>query len=136
VTDLTDGDGILSNAFNCIICTQTLNLIFDVRVTLKTLYRILAQAGVLLATVPAVCRDTPGPKDHFEDYWRFTSASSRRRLAAQFAPEAWQIASYGNVYAAVAFLHSLALKELDVDKLNIHDPKIEVLIGGRERKCA
>jgi SAM-dependent methyltransferase len=134
IADLADGDGIPSDAFDCIVCTQTLNLIFDVSAALETLNRILAPGGVLLATVPAVCRDTPGAKDHFEDYWRFTSASSRRLLEGLFAPSDVQIASYGNVYAAVAFLHGLALEELDVQKLEVHDPKIEVIIGWRAKK--
>jgi len=134
IADLTDGDGILSDAFDCIICTQTLHLIFDVSAALETLNRILAPGGVLLATVPAVCRDTPGAKDQFEDYWRFTSASSKRLLEVQFESGDVQIASYGNVYAAMAFLHGLALDELDIQKLDAHDPKIEVIIGWRARK--
>ena len=134
IADLTDGDGIPSDAFDCIICTQTLNLIFDVSAALETLNRILAPGGVLLATVPAVCRDTPGAKDQFEDYWRFTSASSKRLLEVQFESGDVQIASYGNVYAAMAFLHGLALDELDIQKLDAHDPKIEVIIGWRARK--
>jgi SAM-dependent methyltransferase len=136
IADLTDGESIPSSAFDCIICTQTLHLIFDVPAALETLHRILAPGGVLLATVPAICRDTPGKKDQFADYWRFTSASSRRLLEGLFAPGDVQIASYGNVYAAVAFLHGLALEELDVQKLDAHDPKVEVIIGWQARKQA
>ena len=136
VADLSDGAEIPSNAFDCIICTQTLNLIFDLGAALRTVRRILAPGGVLLATVPAVCRDASGKEDIFEDYWRFTSASSRRLTKQHFPQDDVTISSYGNVYAAVAFLHGLALEELDVTKLDAHDPKIEVIIGWRVKKSA
>jgi ubiquinone/menaquinone biosynthesis C-methylase UbiE len=41
VADLTHADHIPSDTFDCIICTQVLFLIFDVRTAIRTLYRIL-----------------------------------------------------------------------------------------------
>ena len=52
VGDLASADHIESDAFDCVILTQTLHLIYDVRAALVTLHRILRPGGVLLATFP------------------------------------------------------------------------------------
>jgi SAM-dependent methyltransferase len=112
IADLADGDIIPSNTFDCVICTQTLHLIYDVPAALHTIHRILRPGGVLLTTMPTVSRDTS------EDMGRFF------------------ITSYGNVYSAVAFLHGLACEDLETQKLEAFDPKIEVIIGLRAMKQA
>src|SRR5262249_27189682 len=50
IGDLSNAPHIASNTFDCIILTQTLHLIYDVRAALATLHRILKPGGVLLAT--------------------------------------------------------------------------------------
>jgi len=136
IADLTDGDIIPSDAFDCVICTQTLHLIYDVPAALRTIYRILRPGGVLLATMPTISRDTSEDMGRFYDYWRFTGAASRRLLEDHFKPGELQITSYGNVYSAVAFLHGLACEDLEMQKLEAFDPKIEVIIGLRAMKQA
>ena len=54
VADLADAAHIPADAFDCIILTQTLHLIFDVRAAVATVRRILAPGGVVLATVPGI----------------------------------------------------------------------------------
>jgi len=56
VADLTSADNIPSDEFDCIIFTQTLQFIYDIRTAIRTLYRILKPGGVLLATFPALAR--------------------------------------------------------------------------------
>jgi SAM-dependent methyltransferase len=136
IADLTDGDIIPSDAFDCVICTQTLHLIYDVPAALNTIYKILRPGGVLLATMPTVSRDTSDDMGRFYDHWRFTSAASKRLFEDHFTPGELQITSYGNVYAATAFLHGLSVEELEVQKLEAADPKIEVIIGLRAKKQA
>jgi SAM-dependent methyltransferase len=127
IADLTDADIIPSDTFDCVICTQTLHLIYDLRAALTTVYRILRPGGVLLATLPTVSRDTS--EESFRDYWRLTSAACERLFEEHFTPGEIRATSYGNVYAATAFLHGLAVEDLEVEKLKVFDPKIEVLIG-------
>jgi len=52
VGDLTNADNIPSEAFDCVILTQTLHLLYDVKTALANLYRILKPGGILLVTVP------------------------------------------------------------------------------------
>ncbi len=54
IADLASADHIPSNSFDCIILTQTLQLIYDVPAALRTIRRILKPAGVLLATFPGI----------------------------------------------------------------------------------
>ncbi len=86
----------------------------------------------MLATLPTVSRDTS--EESFRDYWRLTSATCERLFEEHFTPGTIQATSYGNVYAATAFLHGLAVEDLEVGKLEAFDPKIEVIIGLRAVK--
>jgi SAM-dependent methyltransferase len=52
VADLTDGAGVPDGAFDCVILTQTLHLIYDVPAAIRTLHRVLKPGGTLLLTVP------------------------------------------------------------------------------------
>ena len=71
VGDLTSAEHIPSDVFDCIILTQTLHLIYDMKAAMRTLYRILKPGGVLLATVPGISQLERGPwKDAW--YWSLT----------------------------------------------------------------
>ena len=136
VADFSKADHIPSDTFDCIIMTQTLQLIYEVRTALHTSYRILKPGGILLATVPVISRIArPFPHlERWEDYWRFTSQASRRLFAESFPEEKVSVAAFGNVLAAAAFLHGLAFEELQPSELDFRDPDYEVLIAVRAVK--
>src|SRR5262245_44703249 len=50
VGDLTTADHVPSDTFDCIIFTQSLQMIYDMSAALRTLHRILKRDGVLLLT--------------------------------------------------------------------------------------
>ena len=54
IGDLADGTGLPDEAFDCIVLTQTLQLIYDMPRAVATLHRMLVPGGVLLVTVPGV----------------------------------------------------------------------------------
>ncbi|MBE7443840.1 MAG: methyltransferase domain-containing protein [Planctomycetia bacterium] len=131
--DLTCADHIPSEIFDCIILTQTLHLIYDVRAALKTLYRILKPGGILLATFPGISQTY----DHkWGDcwYWNFTTLSARRLFEEVFPAADIGIYAQGNVLASIAFLHGLAAEELQKEELDYNDPGYEVLITVRAVK--
>lgn len=136
VGDLTKANHIPSDTFDCIIMTQTLQLIYEVRAALQTSYRILKPGGVLLATFPGISRVARPFRylETWEDYWRFTSQASQRLFTELFPPENVTIAALGNVLAAAAFLHGLASEELQPAELEHHDPDCEVLVTVRAVK--
>jgi SAM-dependent methyltransferase len=134
VADLTDAPAIPSERFDCVICTQTLLLIYDIPAAIGTLHRILRPGGVVLATVPGVSRICREEADTWGDFWRFTSMSARRLFEEAFGEGAVEVEAYGNVLAAVGMLHGMAAEELGAAKLDARDRDYEVLIGVRAER--
>src|SRR5579872_1803572 len=54
VGDLTNAPHIPSDSFDCIICTQTLQFIYDIDAAVTTLHRILKPGGTLLVTLSGI----------------------------------------------------------------------------------
>jgi SAM-dependent methyltransferase len=134
VADLTDAPQIPSDTFDCIVLTQTLNFIYDVRAAIATLYRILKPGGVLLATVTGISQISRGDMDRWGHYWSFTTRSMHLLHAEVFPPDCVQVRANGNVLAAIAFLHGLASDELRKEELGHNDPNYQVLITARAVK--
>jgi SAM-dependent methyltransferase len=131
VADLTDPTTVPEAAFDCVICMQTLHLIFDVSAAVATIHRALKPGGVLLATLAGISQISRYDMDRWGDYWRVTTRGAERLFETQFAAANVQVVSYGNVYAAVSFLHGLAVEELDRELLAHDDPDYQVLVGVR-----
>jgi glycosyltransferase involved in cell wall biosynthesis/SAM-dependent methyltransferase len=130
VGDLADGDHLPSEAFDCIVLTQTLHLVFDIRKAVATLHRMLKPGGILLATVPGVsCIDRGewGPTW----YWSLSPAALHRLLQEKFGPANVNVSAYGNVLAAAAFLYGLAEGELRPSELDAHDPRYPLVVAAR-----
>jgi SAM-dependent methyltransferase len=134
VADLTCADAIPTNTFDCIILTQTLHCIYDMRAALRHLHRILKPGGVLLATFPGISQVSRYDMERWGDYWRFTDASARRLFGEVFGPEHVTVETHGNVLAACAFLHGLAAQELKQEELDYHDQDYQVIITVRAVK--
>jgi glycosyltransferase involved in cell wall biosynthesis len=134
VADLTCADHLPSGIFDCILLTQTLQFIYNVRAALKTLYRMLKPTGILLATFPGISQISRYDMDRWGDYWRFTSLSSRRLFAEVFPSAQVTVEAHGNVLTALTFLHGLAAEELRQEELDFHDPDYEVVITARAVK--
>lgn len=138
VGDLATGDGIPRDAFDCIVLTNTLLLIYDVRAALETCRRALRPGGVLLAHFSGLVRsqtsEVPWGPSGWEgeaDYWRFTSSSARRLSREVFGDDAVEVESFGNVRTATAALYGLAVEELEPGAVELDDPRYEVVIGVR-----
>jgi SAM-dependent methyltransferase len=137
VADLTAADHIPSDSFDCIILTQTLQMILNVRAALHHLHRILKPGGVLLATSHGTSRIARREGiDDWGEYWRFTAQSTRHLFGALFPADHLDIVTYGNVLSATAALHGLASADLTPVELDHRDPNFEVIVAVRARKPA
>ncbi len=133
VGDLAQGDNLPSGAFDCIVLTQTLHLIFDVHKAIATLHRMLKPGGVLLITVPGVSsidRGEWGPSW----YWSLSPAALCRLLEEKFDNAIISVTAYGNVLAAISFLHGLAEHELSPAELDAYDPQYPMIVAARAVK--
>jgi SAM-dependent methyltransferase len=131
IADLTRGDDLPSESFDCIICTQTLQFVYDVRAALKTLHRILRPGGVLLATCTGISQISRYDMDRWGEYWRFTTLSARRLFAEFWPPEAMDVQAHGNVLLAVAYLHGLTIDEVSANDREWQDEDYQLLITVR-----
>ena len=134
VGNLETGEGIPEDTFDCMILTQTLPFIYDVKAAIAQCHRALKSGGVLLATFPGISQISRHDMDRWGDYWRFTDLSARRLFEEAFAPGQVTIATHGNVLAAVAYLHGLAAEELKSAELDVVDPDYQVSITLRAVK--
>jgi SAM-dependent methyltransferase len=132
IDDIATGKQLPSNAFDCVILTQTLQLIFDVRAALITVHRTLAPGGVALITVPGI---TQIPREEASSwYWSFTDLAIQRLCSDAFDGGSVAVEIHGNVLAATAFLHGVAMHELRDDELDGVDPDYPVIVTARAVK--
>lgn len=137
IADLTKADHIPSDAFDCIIFTQALQMIYDMKAAMRTLYRILRPGGVILMTTHGTSKIARRlGRDDWGEYWRLT-AQGVEALVADVAPDAdLSVKSYGNVLSAAAFLYGLAAEDLERGELDAVDEDFEVVLGATIRKPA
>jgi SAM-dependent methyltransferase len=135
VADLTNADDIAPDSFDCIICTQTLQMIYDIRAALEHLRRILKPGGVLLVTSHGISKiGRREGIDPWGEYWRLTTQSANLLFQECFPSTNIKIEVYGNVLSAIASLHGLAAEELNQNELDYSDPDYEVLVAVRAVK--
>jgi glycosyltransferase involved in cell wall biosynthesis len=133
VGDLTDPLVLPSHGFDCIVLTQTLHLIYDVRAAVSQLHRALAPGGVVLVTVPGISQIDRGEWGS-SWFWSFTTMSLKRLFAECFGPDEVLTEHHGNVFAATAFLQGLAVEEVQTAQLDPLDRSYPVIVGARARK--
>jgi Methylase involved in ubiquinone/menaquinone biosynthesis len=128
--DLTNPATLPADTFDCIILTQTLHLVFDMVAALSTLRQSLRPGGVLLVTVPGI---TPIDHGEWKDnwYWSLTEHALAKLLAGSFEKSHISARSYGNLFAATAFLHGAAVEEVPAGKLDTPDPAYPVIVAAR-----
>jgi SAM-dependent methyltransferase len=133
VGDLTDAEHVPSAAFDCLILTQTLHLIYDLRAALRTISRILKPGGTVLATVPGISQISA---DEWADYWcwSFTTRSVTRLFEEFFSSDRVNVEAFGNVLTAISFLEGIAMDELRKEELDHRDPCYDLLITVRASK--
>ena len=137
VADLTSADHVPSDTFDCIIFTQSLQMIYDMPAALRHLHRILKPGGVLLLTSHGISKiGRRLGRDRWGEYWRITTQSAQRLFADTFPGADVQVGSYGNVLTGCCCLHGIASEELAPEDLDHNDPDFEVIVTVRARKRA
>lgn len=136
VADLTKADHLPSDCYDAIIFTQTLQVIYDIRTVIATLYRILKPGGVLLATASGMAQLSLEDFDKWGEYWRLTSLSARLLFEEAFSVGNVSVQPYGNVLAAISFLEGLSCDDLKRSELDARDRRYEILIAVRAVKPA
>jgi len=133
VGDLADPRVLPADTYDCIVLTQTLHLMYDVRAAVRCLHRALAPGGVVLVTAPGISQIDRG-EWRATWFWSFTAASLGRLFAEAFGGDGVTVEHYGNVFAATAFLHGLAVEDVAAADLEPIDDVYQVIVAVRARK--
>lgn len=132
IADLTSEKPLGERNYDCIICTQALYLMYDVKKALQNLCDALKVDGWLLITVPFLVKYSPEPLD----CWRFTEYGLRRileELALQKRIE-FHVESYGNLITCVASLQGLAVEDLKEPEFAYKDDSYPLVICAKVKK--
>jgi SAM-dependent methyltransferase len=126
IGDLAKGDALPSDAFDCFICTQTLQYIPDVDAAVNTIYRTLKPGGALLATIPCTPYNNP-QLDPWGYFSTFTRSYAEREFQKKFPSKNVEIKGYGNVLVLIAYLTGMSVQELTAEELNYQDEDYQFL---------
>jgi SAM-dependent methyltransferase len=134
--DLTDAPHLPDDAFDCVIVSQTLQLIYDVPAANRTIHRILKPGGVVLLTVPGISQVNRQDVETWGDHWcwSFTKLSLTRLLSERFPSAGIDVRAHGNVLAAAGFLYGMGRDDLSRSELDVHDADYELLITACAKK--
>ena len=133
VGDLSVPCALPEGAFDCLVVTQTLHLIYDMHAAVAEMHRALKPGGVLLLTCPGISQVDRGEWGATW-FWSITRPAAERMFADVFGAANVAVEARGNVYAAVCFLEGLALEEVDAAKLEVLDASYPVIVTVRARK--
>jgi len=128
VGDLSRAEHLPDAAFDCMIVTQTLHLIYDIRAALAHVHRLLRPGGALLATFPGISQISD------EDWgptwcWGWSRGQAQELLEAAFPGGRVAVEALGNRFVAVAFLQGLVADELPPERLAAPDDQVAFLLG-------
>ena len=131
VGDLTGEGALPDGIFDCIVCTQTIQMVYDIRRAVRRLGSMLRPGGVLLVTTHGISKvGRHLDRDDWGEYWHVTRQAARSLFEENF-PGLFEVEAYGNVLSATAALHGLAAEELTPEELDYVDRDFDVIIGVR-----
>lgn len=128
--DLAAARSLPAAAFDCIVLTQTLQLVGDPATAVANCHQALRPGGTLLITVPTlgrISRSNPGA-----DRWRLSPAGLRHLLAQW--PGQTTVTGYGNLRTCLAALLAEAAEELTRAELGHPDPAFPLVACAAARR--
>ena len=128
VGDLASGEGIPIDQYDCIICTQTIQVIFDLNKTLLHLMNALTPGGKLLVSASGISQISRFDYDRWGEYWRFTELSLEKISLQCSLCSKVQVKSYGNVASAKAFLDGVPLELMNKEVLDFNDNEYQLSV--------
>lgn len=128
------GEGIVENSIDCLICTQTLQYIFDLPQAMKNIYKALKPNGVALITVPGIKPLCEYDSNLWGEYWSFTVKSMDRLCNSIIDKSNYLVKQYGNSKVAVAYLYGVCVEEIDIKDLEYYDEQYPFIITARIKK--
>ncbi|HEY8581613.1 MAG TPA: hypothetical protein VIL49_01660, partial [Capillimicrobium sp.] len=112
VGDFATGEGIPAQRYDCVIATDVLQTIYDVRAAVRGVHDALAVGGVALVTLPGLQPIYRSDADAWGDFWRFHEQTAVRLFGEVFAPADVEVRAHGNALTAAGAIYGLAEEDL------------------------
>ena len=126
--DLSDVHYSLFSKYDCIICTNVLNFIFDINAAILGIYNILKPGAVCIVTLAGYSTHISRyDYEKWGDYWRFSDKGAIKLFEKYF--EIIFIKNYGNFYSATAQMSGFSIEELEIEKINSNEKDYTMLTG-------
>jgi SAM-dependent methyltransferase len=132
VGDLSQPNVLPPDSFDCLVITQTLHCIYDIRSAVVHLRDALKPGGVALVTLPFISQVDRGEWGNTW-YWGVAPAAAAAMFREVFGDRV-EMEVFGNVYAATVFLQGLAFEEVSQRKLAVKDEAYPVLVAIRAER--
>lgn len=129
VGDLTQKATLPGAKYDCFICTQTFNFIYDFKEAIHGARYVLKDGGYLIATVSGIQQISKFDESRWGDYWRFTSEACVRSFSEVFGKDNVTVVSFGNVLSCIGAMEGLASSELTPAELDVKDASYPLIIG-------
>lgn len=132
--NLSTGEGIKEGILDTLICTQTIQFIFDLPIVMKNIVRMLNSNGTALITAHGVAQISPYDYRNWGEFWRFTDKSLKELVEKTCDGVEVNVYTYGNVKACVALLYGLCIEDMDAKDLEYTDNQYPMVLGMTIRK--
>ena len=132
--NLATGEGIIENSVDCMICTQTIQCIYDVHSVVRNIYKLLKPGGTALITAASTAQLSMYDYKNWGEYWRFTDQSMRKLLSEAFMENQIEVYTYGNMKAAIGFLYGVCQEEMEPADLEYRDEQFPMIVAASARK--
>ena len=128
--NLETGEGIHESMCDCLICTQTVQMIFNQENVFKNIYKMLRAGGKALITAHVSSPISMRDYNLWGEFWRYTPKALERLLKqAGFDDNQIRIYTYGNIKSVVCFMYGLCLEDLSKEELDHKDEQFPLIIG-------
>jgi len=132
IADLTNAEHLPSNAYDCVILTNVISMIFDHQSALRSVHRVLKPSGVLLLTSGVGFKTHQNP--HCNIYWNMSDFCLKKILTEFFNSERITTQRYGNILTFMSFLYGIGRHELNDEDYKYNDDSYPVIFGIRAQK--
>lgn len=133
--NLATGEGIIENSVDCMICTQTIQFIYDVHSVVRNIYKLLKPGGVALLTAAVISQLSLYDYKNWGEYWRFTDQSMKELFQEIFKEEQVKVYTYGNMKTAIAFMYGICQEEMERTDLEYQDEQFPMIVAAVARKA-
>ena len=133
--NLATGEGIEEGMVDCLICTQTIQMIFDIESAMSNIYKLLKPNGTALITIHGISQVSIGDYNNWGEYWRITSKTMQEMAShVGFKNEGIKVESYGNIKTVMCHIYGMCQEQLLEEDFMYNDNQFPLVVTAVLRK--